>query len=211
MRKYQLPSLFILIGLLAGACNQLPPNQQVSQMNAVPDSGAAPVVEGAAGPDPLDMGIIKDKLLLVHGADTLAFEDSTAKLVRCLGQPDKVDVNTIECGGHFDTPQSDPSLAQIHHYGASHFEVYGPRAVMRVISFQSGNFKVSLGGSMVGRTTTPRQFLQLYPQAALAGAGRREGDKTYWSTSLRPDNSDSSWTFVFVNGNLAQLEYYIPC
>ena len=196
----------LITSLLFYACQQTPPDQQASQVSVERDSITAPVEQAAVQ----NTQMIDGELILLHGADTLAFEHRTEDLAKYLGKPDKVDVNTIECGGYFETNQSDPGQAQVHHYGGSSFEVYGPRAVMMAIDFQDGKLKANLGGILLDRTITVEKFQQLYPQADLGNSNQKEADKTE-SVRLQAGNSDDAWMFRFVNGKLAKLEYYIPC
>ncbi|RSK33146.1 hypothetical protein [Hymenobacter metallilatus] len=150
-------------------------------------------------------------MVLVNKHTILPLQTSVAELTQYIGKPDAVERGTIECCGYFDTPHSDPSDAVMYCYGASDFEVYGQKAVMRTIGFQSGRFKARLDGTLVDSATTLAHIQRLYPQAGQQGGVQKTNTASFWVITLRTGEiSDDAWVLKFQRGKLAQLEYYIP-
>ncbi|RFP66690.1 hypothetical protein D0N36_03040 [Hymenobacter lapidiphilus] len=152
----------LALALLAGACSQSEPAQTAAAANTatVPAMPTVAVAETSAAPETIDHRQIR-----ING---LPFETTTAELVKALGQPDTIDKNAVECGGHFEDSKGDH-----YKYGTSLFEVNGKQAVMGVVNFSSGKLRVTIGEQVLDQNTTFEEIRQRYPQAASGVTDRR--------------------------------------
>lgn len=147
----------------------------------------------------------------VNGA--LPFETSTALLVEQLGKPGRIEKGAIECGGYFETPHTDPSDAVWYCYGETRFEVYGPRAVLGSVDFRSGTLSVTVAGTTLNSASTLQDLRRVLPRSVAQVDNHWERNGViYQAVSVRPGRqADDMWHFLFLDGKLVELEYYIPC
>lgn len=203
MKKITWASL-LMLALLTGACTQNEPAQTataVTNPTVAPAGPAVAVAETAAAAEIIDYQQIR-----ING---LPYEMSTAELVKVLGQPDKIDKDAVECGGHFEFDKGDH-----YEYGPSLFEVNGQRAVMSAIDFSSGKFHVTIGEQVLDRNTTFEEISRRYPQAASKVHDWRPGGTTgptYQGITIQEPGIDDSLGMYFQNGKLVRFDAFSPC
>ncbi|WP_019949759.1 hypothetical protein [Hymenobacter aerophilus] len=132
-----------------------------------------------------------------------------AELVKALGQPDKIEKDAVECGGHFENDKGD-----FYKYGPSLFEVNGKRAVMGTVDFSSGKFRVTIGEQVLDGNTTFEEISQRYPVAASKVQDWRPGGTTgptYQGITIQEPGVDDSLKLYFQNGKLIRFHAFSPC
>lgn len=197
-------SSFIILAALASACNQGPETLPAT------DAAAAPPTAGVSSRSP-EKEVLKPDQVKIN--DVLAVELSTSALVAALGEPGQIETGVIECGDYFETGRSEPGKTVVYRYGNhTRYLVYNQRAALGVIDFRDGRFSARLNGTLVDRTTTLEQIANVYPQAVKAASGQatREDQFVVVRVGMGP-RVDSAWMLKFVDGKLAQLEYFIAC
>jgi hypothetical protein len=146
-----------------------------------------------------------DSVLLNHA---IPFRSSIERITEVLGKPDSIVSTSNECGGYFDV-----DTVRNFYYGRTWFEVYGDTAVIRDIDLGDGRFSLSSDNVRLDGRTRMSDIASIFPKSASQAypPGVEEGKGVMLVRIKTQPECDDYWVLSFQDGQLVEIEYWIPC